>query len=245
MAKTLEGKVAIVTGASRGIGRAVAERLGQEGASVGVNYTGNLAQAKEIVAAIEASGSKAVVLKADITKQDEVQNLFQEAEQQLGPIDIVINVAGVSVFKPLVEVAPEDFEKVFAVNARGAFFVLQEATHRVRDHGRIIHFSTGGTKMPMAAGGVYAGSKAAGELIALSLAKELGSRQINVNVISPGVTETEGLIMPKQALDQLVAQTPLGRLGQPVDVARAVAFLAGPDAAWITGQVLQVNGGIL
>jgi 3-oxoacyl-[acyl-carrier protein] reductase len=245
MQHTLQKKVAIVTGGSRGIGRAVAERFGSDGASVVVTYTGANDSGQELADALRKQDSRAIAVKADVSNETDVQRLFQTAEREFGGVDIVVNAAGVSVFKPLAEVEFADFERVFAVNAKGAFFVLREASRRVRDGGRIIHFSTGGTKMPIATGGTYAASKAAGELLALSLSKELGHRQINVNVISPGVTKTEGLVMPQQALDQLIAMTPLGRLGQPVDVASAVAFLAGPDGAWVNGQVLQANGGIL
>lgn len=245
MEQNLKGKVAIITGGARGIGRAVAERLGSDGASVALNYTDNPTKANEVVALIEKKGSQALAVKADISREGDVEAFFQQAEQTFGGIDIVVNAAGVSVFKPLALATTEDFERVFAVNATGAFFVLREAARKIRDHGRIVHFSTGGTKMPIPAGGVYAASKAAGEMLALSLSKELGARQIRVNVVSPGVTETDGLVMPQDALDHLIAMTPLGRLGQPVDVASAVAFLVGPDGSWITGQVLQANGGIL
>lgn len=245
MAKVLEGKVAVITGGSRGIGRAVAERLGSDGATVAVTYSDHPQKANEVVQAIQQNGSRAAAVKCDVGSETDVQGLFQAVLQQFGRIDIVVNAAGISLFKPLADAQLGDFEKLLAVNATGAFFVLREAARTIHDGGRIIHFSTGGTKMPMPAGGMYAASKAAGEHLALSLSKELGHMQINVNVISPGVTQTDGLVMPQEALDQLIGMTPLGRLGKAVDVASVVAFLAGPDASWVTGQVVQANGGIL
>jgi 3-oxoacyl-[acyl-carrier protein] reductase len=149
------------------------------------------------------------------------------------------------VFKPHVDLTDEDFDKIFSVNTKGAMYMLQAAATRVQDGGRIVQFSTGGTKMPIPAGGIYAASKAAGEQFALALAKEIGHRQVRVNLVSPGVTDTDGLILDREAIDHLIGQTPLGRLGQPGDIADVVAFLVGDDAHWMTGQNLQVNGGIL
>lgn len=240
-----KGRVAVVFAASRGIGRAVAERLGREGAAVVVNYASNRAKADEVVAAVEAGGGEAVAVQADVAKAPEVGAVFQEAARRWSKVDIVVNAAAVSVFKPTTELTDADYERVFAVNAHGALNVLREAARRVGDGGRIIQFSTGGTRMPMAGAGLYAASKAAGEQMALGLAKELGSRGVTVNLISPGATDTDGLIMPEAAIQQLVGMTPLGRLGRPEDVADVVAFLASDDARWITGQNLQANGGVL
>lgn len=241
----LGGKVAIVTAASRGIGRAIAKRLGREGGSIGVNYVSSRDKAEAVVQAIEDSGGKAIAIQGSVANKADVLHLFTEAEQQLGAIDIVVNVAGTSIFKPHVDLTDDDFEQVFAINARGAMYVLQEAAKRVKDSGRIVQFSTGGTMMAVPAGGIYAASKAAGERFAFGLAKEIGHRQVTVNVVSPGVTDTDGLIMPQAAVDQLIQQTPLGRLGQPDDIADVVAFLVSEDAHWVTGQNIQVNGGIL
>jgi 3-oxoacyl-[acyl-carrier protein] reductase len=240
-----KGKVAVVFAASRGIGRAVAERLGREGAALVVNYASNQAKADEVVAAVQAAGGQAAAVQADVAKASEVEAVFEEAARRWSRVDIVVNAAGVSVFRPTTELTDADYERVFAVNARGALNVLREAARRVEDGGRIIQFSTGGTRMAMAGGGLYAASKAAGEQMALALAKELGSRGVTVNLISPGATDTDGLIMPEPAIQQLVAMTPLGRLGRPEDVADVVAFLASEDARWITGQNLQANGGVL
>jgi 3-oxoacyl-[acyl-carrier protein] reductase len=239
------GKVAIVFAASRGIGRAVAERLGRDGAAVIVNYASNRSKADELVSTLEASGAQAVAVQADVASATDVGRVFDEAIRRWARVDIVVNAAGVAVFKPTAELTDEEYERIFAVNARGALNVLREAARRIGDGGRIVQFSTGGTKMAMAGAGLYAASKAAGEQLALGLAKELGPRGITVNLISPGATDTDGLIMPKEAIEQLIGMTPLGRLGQPADVADAVAFLVSDDARWITGQNLQANGGIL
>jgi 3-oxoacyl-[acyl-carrier protein] reductase len=241
----LTGKVAIVTASSRGIGRAVALRLSKDGATVAVNYIAAPEKAHAVVQEIESHGGRAIAIQGSVADRTDVLRLFDETEQKLGAIDIVVNVAGVSVFKPHAELTDEDFEKVFSVNAKGAMYMLQAAANRVKDGGRIVQFSTGGTMMPIPAGGIYAASKAAGERFAFALAKEIGHRQVTVNVISPGVTDTDGLTMPQAAIDPLIQQTPLGRLGQPGDIADVVAFLVSDDAHWVTGQNIQANGGIL
>jgi 3-oxoacyl-[acyl-carrier protein] reductase len=242
---SLTGKIAIVTASSRGIGRAIAKRLSREGAAVVVNYVSSPEKAEAVVQDITAQGGQAVAIQGSVANKADVTRLFEETERQFGAVNIVVNVAGASVFKPHLELTDDDFDKVFSVNARGAMYMLQAAAHRVKDGGRIVQFSTGGTKMPIPAGGIYAASKAAGEQFAFALAKEVGYRQVTVNLVSPGVTDTDGLIMPKEAINQLIGQTPLGRLGQPEDVADVVAFLVSDDSHWMTGQNLQVNGGIL
>jgi 3-oxoacyl-[acyl-carrier protein] reductase len=241
----LTRKVAIVTASSRGIGRAVALRLGQDGAAVAVNYVASPEKAEAVVQEIITNGGRAIAIQASVANKAEVMRLFDETEQKLGAIDIVVNVAGVSVFKPHVDLTDEDFDKIFSVNTKGAMYMLQAAATRVKDGGRIVQFSTGGTKMPLPGAGLYAASKAAGEQFALALGKEVGHRQITVNLVSPGVTDTDGLILNQEAIDHLIGQTPLGRLGQPNDIADVVAFLVSDDAHWMTGQNLQVNGGIL
>jgi 3-oxoacyl-[acyl-carrier protein] reductase len=242
---SLTGKVAIVTASSRGIGRSIALRLGRDGAAVAVNYVASPEKAEAVVQEIIANGGRAIAIQGNVATKADVTRLFDETEQKLGAIDIVVNVAGVSVFKPHVDLTDEDFDKIFSVNTKGAMYMLQAAATRVKDGGRIVQFSTGGTKMPLPEAGLYAASKAAGEQFALALAKEIGHRQVTVNLVSPGVTDTDGLILPQPAIDHLIEQTPLGRLGQPQDIADVVAFLVGDDAHWMTGQNLQVNGGIL
>ena len=241
----LRGKNSIVFAGSRGIGRATATRLGSEGGRVAVGFTHNAAAAEEVVGTIAQAGGEAFAFRADVSDREQVTAAFSETEAAFGAIDIAVNAGAVSVFGPHEEVRASDFERAAAVNAGGAFYFLKEAAKRVRDGGRVIQFSTGGTRMPVAGGGVYAGTKAAGEHMALALAKELGARRVTVNVISPGVTDTEGLVMPKEQVAMLIAQTPLGRLGQPEDVADVVVFLASEEARWVTGQNIQANGGIL
>jgi 3-oxoacyl-[acyl-carrier protein] reductase len=242
---SLTGKVAIITASSRGIGKAIAQRLAKDGAAVAINYVASPAKAEAVAKEIIANGGRAIAIQGSVANKADVTRIFDETEKQLGAIDIVVNVAGAAVYKPHTELTDEDFEKVFSVNARGAMYMLQSAATRVKDGGRIVQFSTGATSMPIPTGGLYAASKAAGERFAFALAKEIGQRQVTVNVVSPGVTDTDGLILPKEAIDHLIQQTPLGRLGQPQDIADVVAFLVGDDAHWMTGQNLQVNGGIL
>jgi 3-oxoacyl-[acyl-carrier protein] reductase len=241
----LTGKIAIVTASSRGIGRSIAKRLSRDGATVVVNYISSPEKAKSVVKEIEVQGGRGIAIQGSVANKADVVRLFDETERQFESIDIVVNVAGVSVFKPHVELTDEDFDKVFSINAKGAMYVLQESAKRIKDGGRIVQFSTGGTMMPIYASGLYAASKAAGERFAFALAKEIGHRQVTVNLVSPGVTDTDGLVMPQAAIDGLIQQTPLGRLGQPDDIADVVAFLVSDDAHWLTGQNIQVNGGIL
>lgn len=243
--KRFADKTAIVTGASRGIGRAIAERLGSEGASVVVNYAGNADKAAEVVKTIADAGGVAVAVQGDMSKEEDISRLFDTTEKAFGRPHIVVSAAATSIFKPHTELTTKDYERIFSLNTLGVMHVLQQAARRVADGGRIIQFSTGGTKMPLPGAGLYAASKAAGEQFALCLSKELGSRGITVNLVSPGVTRTDGLIMPEQAIQHLILQTPLGRLGEPGDIADAVVFLASEEGRWINGQNIQVNGGIL
>jgi 3-oxoacyl-[acyl-carrier protein] reductase len=238
-------KIAVVTGASRGIGRAIAERLGRDGHSVVVNYVRDRRAADDVVEAITGSGGRAVPVQADVSDPGDIDRLFEEAEKVFGPPTVVVASAGAGAFVPTAEATEADFDRVFALNTRGTYFVLQQAARRVVDGGRIVAISTAGTQMPLAATGLYSGSKAAVERFAFSLAKELGGRGVTVNVVAPGATDTDGLVMDPGSVAQLVGQTPLGRLGTPSDIADVVGFLAGPDSAWITGQLVNANGGIL
>jgi 3-oxoacyl-[acyl-carrier protein] reductase len=242
---TLDGKVAIVTGASRGIGRAVAERLGRDGAKVVVNYLENTAKAQEVVEAVEASGSQAVAVQSDIGRIEDVQRLFRTAEERFGGVNVVINNASISIFKPHAEVSEEEFDRVFRLVARGTFFALQEAAKRLRDGGRVVNISSGGTVTGGPMAGLYLGAKAAVEQFSLALAKELGPRGITVNAVLPGLTDTDGMIMPPEAVEQAVSMTPLGRLGRPEDVADVVAFLVSEDGRWMTGQLVRAGGGLM
>lgn len=242
---SLAGKVAIVTGSSRGIGRAIAERLGHDGANVVVTYAGNQGKAEEVVAAIEANGTKAIALQVNMRNLSDVRDLFQLTLSRFGKLDILVNnAAGVNVFKPTQEMTEDEYNSMFDIT-RGVYFALQQAAHHIADNGRIINISTSGTAMAIPAGGAYAASKAAIEHFSFGLAKELGARAITVNTVSPGVTKTDGLVLDREQVNQMIAQTPLGRLGHPNDIASAVAMLVSDDARWITGQSLRANGGIV
>lgn len=242
---SLTNTSAIVFAGSRGIGRATALRLAKDGASVLLTYVSNKAAADQVVQQIKQLGGRAAAIQVEVAEAQQVNAAFDEAIRLYGKIDIVVNAAAVSVFGPFAALDEQAYQSAFDVNAKGAFHVLNQAASRVSDHGRVIQFSTGGTKMSMAGTGLYAASKAAGEHMALSLAKELGPRSITVNVVSPGVTDTDGLVLPQEQIAGLIGQTPLGRLGQPNDIADVIAFLVSTDARWVTGQNIQINGGIL
>ena len=243
MSLSLREKTALVTGGSRGIGRAIARKLAAEGAAIAVNYARNEQKAQELVSGIVAEGGKAVALQADVTKPAEVRRLFEKTEQALGHIDIVVANAGVHISKPLIENTEADYDYVFDTNTRGVFFTLQEAGRRVRDGGRIIVVSTGGTKMHFANMSLYLGSKGAVEQFARSLALELGPRNVTVNVLSPGFTDTD--MLPEQYREYGARLSPFNRVGTPEDVADVARFLAGDAARWITGENLQAGGGVV
>lgn len=244
---SLAGKVAIVTGGSRGIGRAIAECLGKDGASVVVNYARSADQAKEVVSAVEASGGKALAVQGDMSQVADIQRLFQETINHFGQLDILVNNAGTGTFKPITEITEEDYDATFALNTKGTFFALQEAARRIADGGRIINISTGMTKMSGAPGSsVYVASKAAVEQFTKVLAKELGGRGITVNTVSPGATDTELLnqSITEETRTAYAQMSPLGRLGQPADIADVVTFLASEEARWITARDIIVDGGV-
>ena len=243
---SLAGKVAIVTGASRGIGRAIALRLSQEGASVVVNYARGAQQAKEVVSAIEAAGGKALAVQADVSKTAEIRDLFDRTQETYSQIDILVNNAGVILYKPVAEVTEAEFDNLFAINVKGTFFACQEAAKRMAEGGRIVNFSSSTTAMMLPTYGVYVATKGAVEQLTRSLAKELGDRQITVNVISPGPTDTELFTVGKTAeqIQRFTQMTALGRLGKVEDIADVTAFLCSEQARWITGQNIRVNGGI-
>ena len=241
----LDGKVALVTGASRGIGRAIAVRLGRDGAAV--NYSGNQKAARETVAAVEAASGRAVAVQADVGKVGDIQRLFDAAFEHFGKLDILVNNAGVMFNKPVADVTEEEYDRIFAVNVKGTFFSCQQAAKRMADGGRIINFSSSTTAMMLPTYGTYVATKGAVEQLSHILAKELGSRGITVNVVSPGATDTElfgqgKTEQDKQRFAQLAA---LGRLGQPEDIADVVALLVSDDANWITGQNIRANGGTI
>lgn len=242
MSQSLHGKIAIVTGSSRGIGRAIAEGLAAQGAAVVVNYVGNQKAADEVVAGIAGKGGKALAIQADISSVSDVRRLFDETESKLGAIDIVVANVGVAVIKPLTEATEADFDQVFGTNAKGTFFTLQEAARRVRDGGRIIAVSTGGTKMFFTQTALYLGSKSAVEQFVRVLSRELGSRGITVNALSPGFTDTD--LLPERDRAVAAGMSPFGRIGAPRDVADVAVFLASDEARWLTGENIQAGGGV-
>src|SRR5262245_25434270 len=242
---TKQRKSALVTGSSRGIGRAIAERLAGDGVAVVINYARNRQQADETVSKIVARGGKAIALQADISKPAEVRRLFDEAEKALGPLDIVVANAGVFLRKPLSDSTDEDYEYVFNTNAKGVFFTLREAARRINEGGRIVAVSTGGTKMQFAGASLYLGSKAAIEQFVRSLSRELGSRFVTVNILSPGFTDTDMLPDDKEVRAFGASLSPFNRIGTADEVADVAAFLASDAARWVTGQNLQAGGGVV
>jgi len=244
MSTTTQDRHAIVTGASRGIGRAVALALGRTGARVTVNYRGNIEAAREVVGALEALGARAAAVQADVTRVADARRLFDDAEAELGPVDVVVANVGVPVFLPVAEVTDEQFEQGFGAITRATFALLQEAARRVRDDGRLVIVSSGAAVSPGAAGAIYGAAKTAVDFFGASLAAELGARGVTVNSVMPGLTRTDGLILRPEQIEAMVARTPLGRLGEPEEVAAVVAFLASPEAGWVTGQRFAASGGL-
>jgi 3-oxoacyl-[acyl-carrier protein] reductase len=244
---SLKGKVSIVTGASRGIGRAIALRLGETGATVVVNYAGNEAAASDTVAAVEAAGGLAVAIQADVADGSQVNRLFEEALGRFGKLDILVNNAGILFNKLLGDVTEEEFDRIFAVNVKGTFFACQQAVRRMADGGRIINLSTSLTALMMPTYGAYVATKGAVEQMSRVLARELGPRGITVNVVSPGTTDTElfGQGKTEQDKQRFAQMAALGRLGLPEDIADVVALLVSEEAHWITGQNIRVNGGTI
>ncbi|BBO70128.1 3-ketoacyl-ACP reductase [Desulfosarcina alkanivorans] len=247
MTGELEGKTAIVTGASRGIGRAIALKLGTMNAAVVVNYLNNEPAAGETVRAVQKAGGKAIALKADMRQVKAVQALFDRTGAEFGGLDILVNNAGVRLFKPIASVTEAEFDDIFAANVKGVFFACQMAARQMTDGGRIINISSSVTRVLMAEYGPYAATKGAVDQITRVLARELGPRGITVNAISPGPTDTE-LFRKGKTRDQIqgfAQATALGRIGTPADIADAVALLAGDAAGWISGQNICANGGFV
>lgn len=240
-------KVAIVTGASRGIGAAIAERLADDGFTVVVNYAGNPAPADSVVAAIEKSGGSAVAMKADVSDPEAVTGLFDVTEKSFGGVDVIVNNAGIMQLATIGESPNELFDRQIAINLKGVFNGMREAAKRLRNGGRIISFSSSVVGLYQPTYGVYAATKAAIEAMTHVLSKEMRGKNITVNAIAPGPTATALFLdgKPQELIDHLSKLAPLERLGKPEDIASAVAFLAGPDGGWINGQVLRANGGIV
>jgi NAD(P)-dependent dehydrogenase (short-subunit alcohol dehydrogenase family) len=245
----LQGKTALVTGASRGIGRAIAQRLAADGALVAIHYGGNDAAANETLKTIEQTGGQAFLVKAELGVKGDVDTLFSKLEKGLAdrPLDILINNAAVAPQIALAQTTPEEFNRIFAINVRAPFFIIQRALALMPDGGRIINISSGVTWFATPAT-VYSMTKGALNVLSRSLANSLGDRHITVNTISPGITDTDmnPSIRDKEAkaIDRVAAITALGRPGRADDIADVVAFFASDDARWITGQTLDVNGGL-
>jgi 3-oxoacyl-[acyl-carrier protein] reductase len=238
----LENKIALVTGASRGIGAAIAKRLAHEGAFVYVHFSVNAGKAEEVLAEIRSHGGSGQTIGFDITHLESSKNALQAIEN----LDILVNNAGDAKFGPLEGVSVEEFDTLFALNTRGLFFLTQACLLKLRENGRIINVSSGITRVNAAGGSVYSATKSAVEAFTRSWAAELGPRGITVNTVSPGMTETDLLleVTSPEELQRFAAETPLGRLGQPTDIAEVVAFLCSDQARWITANNLLANGGV-
>ncbi|HEY3477733.1 MAG TPA: SDR family oxidoreductase [Streptomyces sp.] len=241
------GRVAIVTGASRGIGREAAQRLAAEGYAVVVGYAGSPAEAESVVAAIEKGGGRAVAARADVADEDAVAAMFTLAEERFGGVDAVVHAAGRMDLAPIAELDLDSLDRQHRTNIRGTFVVLQQAARRVRDGGSLITFSSSVVGLRFPGYAAYAASKGAVEAVTLIVARELRGRNINVNAVAPGPTATALFLDGKDeaAVANLAAQPPLERLGTPEDMAGVVAFLASPSGHWVNGQVIRANGGII
>ena len=243
--QALAGKAAIITGASRGIGAGIAKALAAAGAGVVVNYAQNQTAAQQVISDIQAAGGEAIACQADVSQTGEVKRLFDTAIQRFGAVHILVNNAAIMINQALADTPDEDFDRTFAVNVRGVFNTLRESAQRLADHGRIINLSTTVTRMLLPNYGAYAASKGAVEQLTRVFAKEVGSRGITVNVVSPGPTHTELFTRGKseETIQRLAAMSAFGRIAEPEDIARVVVFLASDEAAWITGQNIGANGG--
>ncbi|MDK1490656.1 SDR family oxidoreductase [Sinorhizobium sp. 7-81] len=239
-------KVAIVTGASRGIGAAIAERLARDGFTVVINYSGEAAPAEALTRRIEQRGGRALTAKADVSSAEAVRRMFDAAETAFGGVDVLVNNAGILKTATLADTRDDEFDRHFAVNVKGTFNTMREAARRMRDGGRIVNFSSTTLALNMPGYAAYNGTKAAVEAFTRVFAKELRGRNITVNAVAPGPIATDLFLTGKS--DELIANfakmPPLERLGQPDDIANVVAFLAGPDAGWVNGQILRANGGV-
>ncbi len=243
----LRNKTAIVTGASRGIGREIALTLGRLGAGVAVNFGRNEHQAQEVVSEIIRLGGAAIPVQADVRKREQIDSLFDRTLERFGTIDILVNNAGIAVFKAIQDVTEEEFDNIFACNVKGLFFACQQAAKKMADGGRIINISSSVTKVMMPTYGAYGATKGAVEQITKVLAKELGHRNITVNTLSPGPVDTELFRQGKseQQIQQLANMSAFGRIGTPMEIADAVALLVSEQAGWISGQNICVNGGFV
>ncbi len=246
----LKNKVALVTGASKGIGASIAKHFAHEGAKVVVNYASSKEAADEVVKTITNNGGIAIAVQADVSKEADVIRLFEETKKAFGTLDILVNNAAYQGYTPIEQISAEAFHQHFNVNVLGAIFAIQSSLKLFSDKGgNIINISSGASKMPLPTASLYSATKAALDAITISFSKELGSKNIRVNSILPGATETEGATIAgvtngSEYEKMFIANTPLGRRGQPEDIAKAAVFLASDDAAWITGEQISVSGGM-
>jgi 3-oxoacyl-[acyl-carrier protein] reductase len=243
----LTGKVAVVTGASKGIGASIAEHLAAEGASVVVDYATSKSGADDVVRHITEKGGKAIAVQADVSKPNDITRLFKETKAAYGKLDILVNNAGVYEFAPLESVTPDHFHKLFDLNVLGLLLTTKEAVKLMNSEGSVLNISSIVGPMPVASAPVYSATKAAVDALTVALSKELGPRKIRVNSLNPGMVETEGFhsagLGESEFRKTVEAQTPLGRIAKPEDVARAAVFFSSDDAGWVTGQSLMVAGG--
>ncbi|MDE1184529.1 SDR family oxidoreductase [Paraburkholderia sp.] len=245
-AQSDRARVAIVTGASRGIGAAIAQRLAADGFAVVVNYASSPAEADALVAQLNANGGRAIAVQADVASADAVRRMFDVAEQELGKVDVLVNNAGILKTVPLADTSDALFDRTFAINVRGTFNTLREAADRMNDGGRIVNFSSTTLALNMPGYAIYNATKAAVESFTHVFAKELRGRNITVNAVAPGPIATSLFLDGKtdEQVQTFAKMPPLQRLGQPDDIASVVSFLAGADAGWVNGQVLRANGGL-
>jgi 3-oxoacyl-[acyl-carrier protein] reductase len=240
-------RVAIVTGASRGIGAAIAQRLARDGLAVAVNYAGNTASAEALVKQIEAAGGKAIAVKADVADAAAVRALFDTAEKAFGGVDVLVNNAGIMQLARIADADDAQFDRQIAINLKGTFNGLREAARRLRNGGRIINFSTSVVGTKLESYGIYTATKAAVESLTAILSKEMRGRSITVNAVAPGPTATELFLTGKspELVERMAKMPPLERIATPEEIAGVVSFLAGPDGGWVNGQVLRANGGLV
>ncbi|PNQ82190.1 SDR family oxidoreductase [Paenibacillus sp. F4] len=245
--KHLDGKTAIITGSSRGIGRAIAEQLADLGANVVINYASSPDKAQEVVESIIQKGGKAIALHADLGKMSDIEALFTNTIAEFGKVDILVNNAGLMITQPLAEVTEADFDKQFALNVKGTFFACQQAMKYMESYGRIVNLSTSVIGQMFPAYSVYAGTKGAVEQFTRQLAKEFGSKQITINAVAPGPVNTELFQAGKteQQIEGMKKMNAMGRLGEPEDIADVIEFLVSVKSQWVTGQTIRVNGGFI
>ncbi|ANG98758.1 3-ketoacyl-ACP reductase [Brucella pseudogrignonensis] len=240
-------KVALVTGASRGIGAAIAKRLGKDGFTVIVNYAGSADAAAAVVREIEAAGGKAMTAQADVSDAGAVKGMFDSADAAFGGVDVLINNAGIMMLAPIAAADDQNVSRQVDINLKGTINTLREAATRLRSGGRIVNFSTTVVGLKLETYGVYAATKAAVETLTAIMAKEMRGRNITVNAIAPGPTATDLFLNGKsdELIERMAKMNPLERLGTPEDIANVVSFLSGPDSAWVNGQTLRANGGVI